>query len=57
MGDEHPGSKDGLGEYGVSGKSVADYRGGNHGGKEGARRPKSNPAIQGKAIRSTRPNV
>ena len=57
MGDEHPGSEDGLGEYGVSGKSVADHNSRNHGGKEGARRPKSNTAIQGKAIRSSRPDV
>ena len=41
MGDEHPGSEDGVGEYGVSGKSVADHSSGNHGGKEGARHPKS----------------
>ena len=57
IGDEHPGSEDGLGEYGVSGKSVANLCGGNHSGKEGARRPKSNTAIQGKEIRSSRPNV
>ena len=57
MGDEHTGSKDGVGENGLSGKSVADHSSRNHGGKEGARRPKSNTAIQGKAIRSTRPNV
>ena len=57
MGNEHPGSEDGLGKYGVFGESVADHSGGNHGGKEGARRPKSNTAIQGKAIRSTRPDV
>ena len=57
MGDEHPGSEDGVGEYGLSGKSVADHNSGNHGGKEGTRRPKSNTAIQGKAIRSTRPDV
>ena len=57
MGNEHPGSEDGLGKYGVSGESVADHSGGNHGGKEGARRPKSNTAIQGKAIKSTRSDV
>ena len=57
MGDEHPRSEDGLGEYGVSRKSVADHRGENHGCKEGTRRPKSNTAIQGKAIRSSRPDV
>ena len=57
MGNEHTGSKDGVGEYGLSGKSVADHSSGNHGGKEGARRPKSNMAIQGKAIRSTRRDV
>ena len=57
MGDEHPGSEDGVGEYGLSGKSVVDHNSGNHGGKEGARRPQSNTAIQGKAIRSTRPHV
>ena len=57
MGDEHPGSEDGMGEYGLSGKSVADHSNGNHGGKEGARHPKSNSAIQGKAIRSTRLDV
>ena len=38
MGDEHPGSEDGLGEYGVSGKSVTDHNSGNHGSKVGARR-------------------
>ena len=57
MGDEHTGSEDGVGEYGLSEKSVADHSSGNHGGKEGARHPKSNTAIQGKAIRSTRPDV
>ena len=57
MGNEHPGSEDGLGKYGVSGESVADHSGGNHGGKEGTRRPKSNTAIQGNSIRSTRPDV
>ena len=57
IGDEHPGSKDGVGEYGVSRKSIADHNSENHGGKEGARRPKSNMAIQGKAIRSSRPDV
>ena len=57
MGDEHPGSEDGLGEYGVSRKSVADHNSGNHGGKEGARHPKSNTAIQGKEIRLSRPDV
>ena len=53
MGDEHTGSEDGVGEYGLSGKSVADHSSRNHSGKEDARRPKSNTAIQGKAIRST----
>ena len=57
MGDEHPRSEDGLGEYGVSEKSVADHNSGNHGGKAGARRPKSNTVIQSKAIRSSRPDV
>ena len=57
MGDEHTGSEDGVGEYGLSGKSVADHSSGNYSGKEGARRPKSNTAIQGKAIRSTRLDV
>ena len=57
MGDKHTGSEDGVGEYGLSGKSVADHNSGNHGGKEGTRRPKLNTAIQGKAIRSTRPDV
>ena len=57
MGDEHPRSEDGLGEYGVSGKSVADHSSRNHSGKEGARRPKSNTEIQGKEIRSSRPDV
>ena len=57
MGDEHPGSEDGVGEYGVPGKFVANHNSGNHGGKEGARRPKPNTAIQGKAIRSSRPDV
>ena len=57
MGDKHPGSEDGVGEYGMSEKSVADHNSGNHGGKKGARRPKSNTAIQGKAIRSSRPDV
>ena len=57
MGDEHTGSKDGVSEYGVSGESVADHSSRNHSGKEGARRPKSNTAIQGKAIRSTRDDV
>ena len=57
MGDEHTRSEDGVGEYGLSGKSVADHSSGNHSGKEGARLPKSNTAIQGKAIRSTQPDV
>ena len=57
IGDKHPGSSDGLGEYGVSGKSVADHSSGNHSGEEGARRPKSNKEIQGKAIRSSGPDV
>ena len=57
MSDEHTGSEDGVGEYGLSRKSVAHHSSGNHGGKEGARRPKSNTAIQGKAIKSTRPDV
>ena len=57
MGDEHPGSEDGRGEYGVSEESVADHNSGNHGGKEGTRRPKSNMVIQGKAIRSSRHDV
>ena len=57
MGDEHPGSEDGLGEYGVFEKSVADHSSGNHGSKEGTRRPKLNTAIQRKAIRSSRPDV
>ena len=57
MGDEHTGSEDGLGEYGVSGEPVIDHISGNHGKKEGARRPKSNTVIQGEAIRSTRPDV
>ena len=57
MGDEHTGSEDGVGEYGLSRKSVVDYSSENHGDKEGARRPKSNTAIQGKAIKSTRPDV
>ena len=57
MGDEHTGSEDGLGEYGVSRESVTDHINRNHGRKEGARRPKSNTAIQGEAIRSTRPDV
>ena len=56
-GNEHTGSKDGVGEYGLSEKSIADHSSGNHGGKEGARRPKLNTAIQGKAIRLTRPDV
>ena len=57
MGDKHIGSEDGVGKYGLSGESTADHNSGNHGGKEGKRRPKSNMAIQGKAIRSTRPDV
>ena len=57
MGDKHTGSEDSVGEYGLSGKSIADHNSGNHGGKEGARRPKLHTAIQGKAIRSTRPDV
>ena len=57
MGNKHPGSKDGVGEYGVSGESVVDHSSGNHDGKKGARRPKSNTAIQSKAIRSSRPDV
>ena len=57
IGDEHTGSEDGVDEYGLSGKSIADHNNGNHGGKEGTRRPKLNTAIQGKAIRSTRPDV
>ena len=42
MGDEHLGSTDGLGEYGVSGEPVTDNSSRNHNGKEGARRPNSN---------------
>ena len=57
VGDKHPGSSDGLGEYGVSGESVPDHSSGNHSNKEGDRRPKSNTAIQVKAIRSSRPDV
>ena len=57
MSDKHPGSEDGVGEYGVSGESIADHSSGNHSGKKGARRPKSNTAIQGKEIRSSRPDV
>ena len=57
MDNEHIGSEDGVGEYGLARKSVADHNSGNHGGKEGARHPKSSTAIQGKAIRSTRPDV
>ena len=57
MGDKHPGSSDGLGEYGVSGKSVADNNSGHHIGEEGNKRPKSNKEIQGKEIRSSRPDV
>ena len=57
MGDKHPGSEDGVGEYGVSGEFVVDHSSGNHGGKKGARCPKSNTAIQGKEIRSSRPDV
>ena len=57
VGDKHPGSSDNLGEYGVSGESVADHCGGNHSSEEGRRRAKSNTAIQGKAIRSSRPDV
>ena len=51
------GSSDGLGEYGVSGEFVPDHSGGNHNGKEGNRRAKSNTAIQSKEIRSSRPDV
>ena len=54
MSDKHPGSSDGLGEYGVSGESIPDHNGRNHSGEEGHRRAKSNTAIQGKAIRSSR---
>ena len=57
IGDKHPGSSNGLGEYGVSGEPVPDNNSGNHSGKEGARRPKSNKEIQGKAIRSNRLDV
>ena len=57
MGEKHPGSSDGLGEYGVSRESVRDHSGGNHSGKEGHRRAKSNMAIQGKAIRLSRPDM
>ena len=54
---KHPGSSDGLGEYGVSGKSVTHHSSRNRNGEEGARCPKSNKEIQGKAIRSSRLDV
>ena len=57
MGAKHPGSSDGVDEYGVSGESISDHSGGNHSGEDGHRHAKSNTAIQGKAIRSSRPNV
>ena len=57
VGDKHPGSSDGLGEYGVSRESVPDHSSGHHSGKKGDRCPKSNTEIQGKAIRSIRPDV
>ena len=52
MDDKHLGSSNGLDEYGVSGEPVPDNNSGNHNDEEGARRPKLNKEIQGKAIRS-----
>ena len=57
MGDEHPGSSDRVVEYGVSGESIPDHSGWNHSGEEGDKHPESNTVIQGKAIRSSRPDV
>ena len=57
MGDKHTGSSDGLGEYGISRKFVANHNNEDHDGEEGDRCPKSNMEIQGKAIRLIRPNV
>ena len=42
MGDKHPGSADGLGEYGVSEEPVPNNSNRIHYGEKGARRPKSN---------------
>ena len=57
MGDKHPRSSDGLGEYGVFEESIPDHSGGNHSGEEGHRCAKPNTAIQGKAIKSSRPDM
>ena len=51
MGDKYTGSSGGLGEYGVSGKSVADHSSKHHSSKEGDKCPKSNKEIQDKAIK------
>ena len=42
MGDKHPGSANGLGEYGVSKEPITDNSSQNHSSKKGVRRPKSN---------------
>ena len=57
MGDKYPGSSDNLDEYGVPRESVPDHSSGNHSGAEGHKCAKSNMAIQGKAIRSSRPDM
>ena len=55
--DKHTGSSDGLGEYGISEKSITDHSSGDNSGEEGDRSPKSNKEIQGKAIRSSQLDV
>ena len=53
MDNKHTGSLGGLDEYGIFGKSVTDHSSGDDICKEGAKRPKLNTEIQGKAMRSS----